>query len=300
MPSESVSSTSSTSTSSTSSTTTTTTTAEPCTGACTWRWSAAGSTWLKYGSGNCSTGCSCQSPTTPGTVDGEYQTVSCGRLTCQSCCGNPVCCPVTDCCATNEWPRRLFVTIHDPDNTCGCLDGLSFQLDLIATDYANLSAVWRYRPECGAWNQAGIACNEQTAGCATNYWFSPVAGTAGGPYLVLYKSTDSGNISQGLACDLQFDWYLSPNADGWTLPPDPERRHHIFTIFNWQYYSCQRPINISSKVFSGGVWINQGTRLNRTEIVYGNTETTLGCYAPASYPVNTNTIIPGMYMTITE
>jgi hypothetical protein len=117
-------STSTSSTSSTSSTTTTTTTtAAPCTGGCTWRWSAAGQTWLKYGTGNCSTGCSCQAPTSPGTEDGEYQTVSCGRLTCQACCGSANCCPSypvqTDCC-DNTVPSILTVTIDtNPDCPCG-------------------------------------------------------------------------------------------------------------------------------------------------------------------------------------
>ncbi len=123
----------------------------------------------------------------------------------------------------------------------------------------------------------------------------------GGPYLLLYNSTDPFNIQAGRACDLEFDWYIDPNELGWPLPPDPERRHLIWTLFNNQFFDCQnRPLNISSKVFTGGVWINQGTYLRRTEIVYGNTESTFGCYDIATYPVNTNNLIPQMYMTITE
>lgn len=118
-----------TTTTTSTSTTTTTTTAEPCTGGCTWRWSAAGQTWLRYGTGNCSTGCSCQAPTSPGTTDGEYQTVSCGRLTCQACCNVTDCCPATpietNCCDLAV-PSILNVTI-DTGADCPC--GLtSFQL----------------------------------------------------------------------------------------------------------------------------------------------------------------------------
>jgi len=119
-------STSSTSTSSTSSTTTTTTTtAAPCTGGCTWRWSAAGQTWLRYGTGNCSTGCSCQAPTSPGTTDGEHQTVSCGRLTCKACCNVDDCCQI-NCCDENL-PGKLYVTFN-MTGLYDCMDGQSFEV----------------------------------------------------------------------------------------------------------------------------------------------------------------------------
>jgi len=139
-------STTSTSSSSTSTTTTTTTTAAPCTGGCTWRWSAAGATWLKYGPGNCSDGCSCQAPTTPGTVDGEYQTVNCGRLTCQACCNNEACCPpypVTTECCDNTVPSILTVTIDtNPDCPCGAT---SFELEYSPTGFVGLGPGWYVR-----------------------------------------------------------------------------------------------------------------------------------------------------------
>ena len=99
----------------------------PCTGGCTWRWSAAGETWLKYGSGNCSDGCSCQAPSEPGTEDGEYQTVSCGRLTCQTCCDSANCCPIdlTCCNPPKRLPRILYVTLSDPNNVWPCIDGVT-------------------------------------------------------------------------------------------------------------------------------------------------------------------------------
>jgi hypothetical protein len=124
--STSTSSTTSSSTSSTSSTTTTTTTtAAPCTGGCTWRWDATGQAWLKYGTGDCSTGCSCQSPTSPGTTDGEYQTVSCASLTCLKCCGSANCCPIDlSCCdPPKRLPRILYLTFADNNSVWPCADG---------------------------------------------------------------------------------------------------------------------------------------------------------------------------------
>jgi hypothetical protein len=216
------------------------------------------------------------------------------------------CCPIqTDCCPTIEWPGRLYVTIHDPNNTCSCLDGLSFQLDSIETEFINVSHQWRYRPECWLLNDPSVSCNEQTVGCSQNYWFSPMRAISNtvefnsNPTLMLFKINDIDNINQGIACDFLFNWFLSPNETGWPLLPDPPRRHHIYTSFGRQFYSCQRPINISSKIYFGGVWVNQGTRLNRTQIQYQNSDKTFGCYLD-EYPINEHTVIPGMYMTITE
>lgn len=138
--------TTSTTTTTTSTTTSTTTTAEPCTGSCTWRWSDAGQTWLKYGTGNCSTGCSCVPPSSPGTVDGEHQSVSCARLTCQACCGSVACCPAypvqTDCC-DNTVPSILTVTIDtDPDCACGAT---TFEFEYSPTGFTGLGPGWYIR-----------------------------------------------------------------------------------------------------------------------------------------------------------
>lgn len=51
--------------------------------------------------------------------------MSCGRLTCQACCGNANCCPIElSCCdPPQELPRILYLTFVDNNSVWPCADG---------------------------------------------------------------------------------------------------------------------------------------------------------------------------------
>ena len=125
--------------------TTTTSTEPPCTGTCTWRWSAVSNQWVPYGasgsywdSNKCRSSvqigsnfylrkCSCIYPTTTGTTDNEITTTNCGKIDCTNCgCADRWWCD--DSGVAKRRPNTLTVTFHDDDGVWPCMDGVTLTL----------------------------------------------------------------------------------------------------------------------------------------------------------------------------
>lgn len=220
--------------------------------------------------------------------------MSCGRLSCQACCGtNTDCCPIPPlgCCPNNPYtpPRKLYLTIVDQDGIWPCIGGSkTFEFNF-KTRFGGAGFYWvAYLLN----NEEVLTYAEHTILCSGVVGYSTptsipncneVINTDCNRDLQIYGTLYLKDGFMGQGCEIQLDIQLSGKARYW---------RYNYSSGNYNLWICE----VFTLNESGGIdeigryptWHHDNKQINCSVDLPINYESTANIRKCAAVPYDSN------------